>query len=89
MRCGLHAAAALQSGGQAAALLDRLSVNERLLRGFAEYVQGQSGEAWIDPHMYPWSLIARDPIVVEARQRLEAAYQKQREIARDVLKGLP
>jgi hypothetical protein len=34
-------------------------------------------------------LIARDPIVAEARQRLDAAYARERETARAVLKGLP
>jgi hypothetical protein len=89
VRCGLHAAAALQSPGQAAALLDRLSAHEPMLRAFASGAEGQSGSAWIDPRTYPWLLIARDPIVAEARQRLDAAYARERETARAVLKGLP
>jgi len=89
VRCGLHAAAALQSPGQAAALLDRLSAHEPMLRGFASGADGQTGSTWIDPRTYPWLLIARDPIVAEARQRLDAAYARERETARAVLKGLP
>ena len=89
VRCGLHAGAALQSPGQAAALLDRLSAHEPMLRAFASGAEGQSGSAWIDPRTYPWLLIARDPIVAEARQRLDAAYARERETARAVLKGLP
>ncbi len=88
LRCGLHAAAALHMPGQAAAILDRIAVSESQLRPFAELYLGQTGLMWIDPRTYPWSLIARDPLVAEARQRLDAAYEKEREVARDVLKGL-
>jgi TolB-like protein len=89
IRCGLHAAAALQSSGLAAALLDRIGASEPALRAFAAVVDGRSGSMWIDPRAYPWSQIARQPLVAEARQRLDAAYTRQREIARAVLKGLP
>lgn len=89
VRCGLHAAAALQSPGQAAALLDRLSAHEPMLRAFASGTGGQPGSTWIDPRTYPWLLIARDPIVAEAQQRLDAAYARERDTARAVLKGLP
>jgi TolB-like protein len=89
VRCGLHAAAALQSPGRVAALLDRLSAHEPMLRAFAGDAEGQSGSMWIDPRTYPWSLIARDPIVAEARQRLDAAYGRERDVARAALKGLP
>ena len=89
VRCGLHAAAALQSPGQMAALLDRISANERMLRAFAGNAEGVPGSMWIDPGTYPWSLIARDPIVAEARQRFDAAYARQRETAHAALKGLP
>jgi TolB-like protein len=89
IRCGLHAAAALQSSGLAAALLDRIGASEPALRAFAAVVNGRSGSMWIDPRAYPWSQIARQPLVAEARQRLDAAYTREREIARAVLKGLP
>ena len=89
IRCGLHASAALQDAGAAAALLDRIARSEPALRAFALGVQGQSGTMWIDPRTYPWSLIARQPVVAEARERLDAAYAREREIARAELKGLP
>jgi len=89
IRCGLHAAAALQNGAQAAALIDRVAAQEPLLRGFAEVVQGQSGTMWIDTRSYPWSLVARQPVVAEARERLDAAYTHEREVARATLTGLP
>ena len=89
IRCGLRAAAALQSSGLAAALLDRIGSSEPALRAFAAVVNGRSGLMWIDPRAYPWGLIARQPLVAEARQRLDAAYTREREIARAVLKGLP
>jgi hypothetical protein len=89
LRCGLYAAAALRNGAPAAALLDRVSASEPMLRAFAAVVTGRSGMMWIDPRTYPWSLIARQPIVAEARARLDAAYSREREIAAAELKGLP
>jgi TolB-like protein len=89
VRCGLYAAAALQNGPAVAALLDRTARGEPQLRAFAGIVQGQSGSMWIDPRSYPWTLIARDPAVEEARGRLDAAYTRERETARAELKGLP
>ena len=89
IRCGLHAAAALQNGPRAAALLDRVSASEPALRAFAQMVAGRSGTMWIDARVYPWSLIARQPVVAEARERLDAAYARERETARAALSGLP
>jgi TolB-like protein len=89
IRCGLHASAALQDARAAAALLDRIAPSEPALRAFARGVQGQSGTMWIDPRTYPWSLIARLTLVADARGRLEAAYTREREIARAALSGLP
>ena len=89
IRCGLHASAALQDAGAAAALLDRIARSELVLRPFALGVLGQPGTMWIDPRTYPWSLIARLPPVADARERLEAAYTREREIARTALAGLP
>jgi serine/threonine protein kinase/tetratricopeptide (TPR) repeat protein len=89
IRCGLYAAAALQNGVQAAALLERVSTDEPTLRGFAAVVSGRSGAMWIDARTYPWMLIARQPAVAEARQRMDAAYAREREVARSVLAGLP
>jgi hypothetical protein len=43
---------------------------------------------WIDVRTYPWLLIARQPIVAEARERLESAYTRERETARAALSGL-
>ena len=89
IRCGLHASAALRDAGAAAALLDRIARSEPVLRTFALGVPGQPGTMWIDPRTYPWSLIARLPPVADARGRLEAAYTREREIARAALNGLP
>lgn len=90
IRCGLHAAAAIQDGTRAAALLDRLSNAEPLLRAFARTTADrESGTMWLDIRVYPWSQIARQPTVADARQRLEAAYAKEREIARSALAGVP
>jgi hypothetical protein len=89
IRCGLHAAAALQDGARAATLLDRIAGGEPMLRAFAPMVTGRSGTMWIDARVYPWSLIARQQVVADARERLDAAYAREREAARTVLAGLP
>jgi TolB-like protein len=89
VRCGLEAAAALQNGAQAAALLTRVAEQESLLRPFALKTMGRSGAMLLEPRMYPWSLVAAQPIVVAARGRLGAAYAREREIARATLAGLP
>jgi TolB-like protein len=89
IRCGLHAAAALQDGVKAATILDRVAASEPMLRAFAEVVMGLSGTMWIDSRTYPWSLIARQPVVAEARARLDAAYTRERDRARSVLADLP
>jgi eukaryotic-like serine/threonine-protein kinase len=90
LRCGLHASAALQDGARAAALLDRVSAAEPTLRAFARPAAGrQTGTMWLDIRTYPWSTIARQPAVAEARERLEAAYARERDTARAILRGLP
>src|SRR5262249_8419623 len=89
IRCGLHAAAALQDAAAAAALLDRVSGDKTRLRAFAQTIQGHTGTMWIDARVYPWSLIARRPEVAQARDRLDAAYTREREVARATLAGLP
>jgi TolB-like protein len=88
MRCGLYAAAARRKGVQAAAMLDRIAASEPMLRAFAA-APGQPGMTWIDPRSPPWSLIAGQPQFIEAHKRLEAAYVREREIARAAMKGLP
>jgi len=89
VRCGLRAAAALGDGLRAAALLDRISSEESLLRPFASVVAGQSGAMVLDSRIYPWSVVAPEPAVRAARQRLEQAYAREREVARTALLGLP
>jgi hypothetical protein len=70
-------------------MLDRVTADEPKLRAFATVVNGRSGTMWIDPRIYPWSLIERQPAVEEARARLDAAYTRARETAAAELKGLP
>ena len=89
IRCALHAAAAVQNPAAAAALLDKVQADESRLRGFAAGTHGAPGSAWISARTYPWSLIASQPPVVAARQRLDTAYAREREISRTVLAGLP
>jgi tetratricopeptide (TPR) repeat protein len=88
VRCGLRAAAALGDGLGAAALLDRIAGQESLLRPFASVVAGQSGTMILDSRIYPWSVVAPEPAVRAARQRLEHAYTRERDVARRALAGM-
>ena len=56
---------------------------------FVSSNKSEAGTMWIDPRSYPWTLIARNPAVEEARLRLDAAYTRERDVARAELKGLP
>jgi hypothetical protein len=40
-------------------------------------------------HSYPWSKVAGDPAIAAARQRLDAAYAREREVIGTALAGLP
>jgi hypothetical protein len=88
VRCGLRATAGLGDGLGAAALLDRIATQESLLRPFASVVAGQSGTMVLDSRIYPWSVVAPEPAVRAARQRLEQAYTRERDVARTALAGL-
>ena len=70
-------------------MVTRIASDERFIRRW-----GQGTTLWVarlllTPHRYPWSKVASDPAVRIARQRLDAAYARERDVIGTVLAGLP
>jgi len=89
VRCALLAAAATRDVAGVAAMLTRIAADERLLRRWAYGITGNVARLLLSPHSYPWSKVAGDPVVAAARQRLDAAYAREREVIGTALGGLP
>jgi len=89
VRCALLAAAATRDVAAAAATLSRIAADERILRRWALGITGNIARLLLSPHIYPWSKVASDPVVAAARQRLDAAYAREREVIGTALAGLP
>jgi TolB-like protein len=89
VRCALLAAAATRDVTAAAATLTRIAGDERLLRRWALGITGNVAGILLSAHSYPWSKVARDPAVAVARQHLDAAYAREREVIGTALAGLP
>ena len=90
LACATAAAAGLGDGVQVAALLQRIISNESLMRGWILSGIAQSdGRLALRGDAYPWSNVVEQPPVVAVKQRLDAAFAREREIARAVLSGLP
>lgn len=71
-------------------LLDRVSSHDERLRfWFAPEITGMTGRMVLRGRLYPWTKLIGKPALAGARQRLEEAYARQREIARTALAGLP
>jgi len=89
VRCALLASAATRDAAAAAAAVIRIASDERLLRRWALGITGNVARLLLTPHSYPWSKVAGEPAVAAARQRLDAAYARERVIANAELSGLP
>ncbi len=89
MRCGVFAAAALDDAAAAAALLERIAGREEWLRYWALQILTDRGSLVLRGRVYPWTRIVGTPPMMAARQQLDAAYAREREVARSVLNGLP
>jgi len=89
MRCAVSAAAALGDATTAGTLLRRIASREDWLRHWARQVGAVRGALVLRGRMYPWSRVADASPVVAARQQIDAAYAREREIARTALAGLP
>jgi hypothetical protein len=70
-------------------MLTRIAADERLLRRWAYGITGNVARLLLSPHSYPWSKVANDPVVAVGRQRLDAAYAREREVIAPALAGLP
>jgi hypothetical protein len=88
-RCAVLAAAAIKDPARVAVVLDRVASNERWLRYLKRWISGSTGTIELQGRLYPFSEVVKDPRVVAAKQRLDAAYAREREVARSVLTGLP
>ncbi|PYQ74093.1 MAG: hypothetical protein DMG04_11650 [Acidobacteria bacterium] len=90
LRCAVAAAAAMNDGRQASALLARIASNERWLRYWALDVGiFFTGRMMLQGRFYPWTNIAGDAAIRSGREALDAAYAREREIAKTALAGLP
>jgi TolB-like protein len=90
IRCAAVAAAAMNDTSRVADLLDRVSSHDERLRfWFAPEITGMTGRMVLRGRLYPWTNLIGKPALAGARQRLEEANARQREIARTALAGLP
>jgi tetratricopeptide (TPR) repeat protein len=88
-RCAVFAAAATDNPAETAAMIDRAAARQDLLRFWALPVTGyQTGRIAMRGRIYPWTKVIDRQPVVAARQRLEAAYAREREAAKSALEGL-
>ncbi|HEV3056713.1 MAG TPA: serine/threonine-protein kinase [Vicinamibacterales bacterium] len=89
VRCGVAAAAALSNVGSVTSLLARIATREDLLRYWSLEIDGQTGAMALRGHVYPWTnLTSKTEIageLAEARRPLDAAYAREREVARAAL----
>jgi TolB-like protein len=92
VRCGVAAAAALSSAGSVTSLLARIATREDLLRYWSLEIDGQTGAMALRGHVYPWTNLTSKPEMAsemaEARRPLDAAYAREREVARAALASI-
>jgi TolB-like protein len=79
LRCAVTSAAALGDGNAAAAILDRIAGDERLLRHWAFKVMGVTGSKTLRRNMFPWTVVRDQRVFVAARERLDGAYEATRQ----------
>ncbi len=78
MRCGVTSAAAIADAIAAAALLDRIASDERLLRYWAFEVRWESGSKTLRRNVFPWPAVHDQQPFVDARARMEGAHAAAR-----------
>ena len=89
VRCAVHAAAALNDPAAAGALLERIAGREDWLRYWALQILVDRGSLMLRGRAYPWTRVVQQPAVVAAKERLDAAYARERDVASAALSGLP
>jgi hypothetical protein len=88
-RCAVTMAFAIKDSARAASLLDRIGAREDWLRYWGLPMDGVSGTELLRGRTYPSAGFVDDPAIVAAKARMDAAYAREREVARTVLTGLP
>jgi hypothetical protein len=89
IRCGAYFAAATGDGAALGDLLQRIAAREDWLRYWALQITVDRGSLMLRGRYYPWNRVVDAPAVVAARERLDAAYAREREVAKTALAGLP
>jgi hypothetical protein len=79
LRCAATSAAALGDANGAAAILDRIAGDQRLLRYWAFEVMGVTGSKTLRRNMFPWTTVHDQPAFVAARERMDGAYAAARQ----------
>ena len=78
IRCAVTSAAAIVDANAAAALLDRIASDERLLRYWAFEVRWESGSKTLRRNVFPWTAVHDQQPFVDARARMEGAHAAAR-----------
>jgi len=79
LRCAVTSAAAIGDAGGAAAMIDRIAGDERLLRYWAFEIMGVTGSKTLRRNMFPWTAVHDQPDFVAAHERLDGAYAATRQ----------
>jgi hypothetical protein len=88
LRCAVTSAAALGDANGAAALLDRISGEERLLRYWAFEIMGVTGSNTLRRNVFPWTAVHDQAVFVGARERMDGAYAAARQKIGQLLAGV-
>jgi TolB-like protein/predicted Ser/Thr protein kinase len=88
IRCAVLATAAMADVSQTAEWLGRIATDESRLRAWALQINGETGALLLRGRWYPWTNVVDKPPVMAAKQRLDAAYAREREVVRTALAGL-
>jgi hypothetical protein len=88
MRCAVYAAVAMNDAKAAGSLLERIAGREDWLRFWALPIATERGGLVLRGRLFPWNRIVDTPPMLAARATIDAAYARQRDIARSVLAGL-
>ena len=59
------------------------------LRYWAMQINGETGSMLLKGRAYPFAGVVDSGALADARAKLDAAYARERQVARDALSGLP
>src|SRR5205085_11114213 len=81
LRCAAKAAAAINDAGRLAATLDAIAAREDALRYWSLQIDGHTGGILLRGREFPFEQIVKQPQVLAAKTRLDAAYARERAAA--------